>query len=278
MRSGETLGRGRAYSAYALPGYRFSVQSDIPAVSSCLERVFGLFPRSGAASANYVITAAGFGFTVEADHAAALGFATLAETLEYVCWHASQTSLATVDDELAIHSAAVAADGRALLIAGASGAGKSTLTVELLRHGLSFLSDEAVFLSLNDGSVRGFPRAIALVGGAPPESVSDSPISLGAKAYHTPGEFGAGVVHDRLPVEAIILLHQLDQKPGLVSVNPLHALPFLLGQVFATGPAEVVLSAMTRLLSSTRVLSLKTDDPEAAAGEIAQLLEASDAA
>lgn len=45
-----------------------------------------------------------------------------------------------------LHAAALARDGRGLLIAGASGSGKSTLTTALLRAGFEFLGDDTCFL------------------------------------------------------------------------------------------------------------------------------------
>jgi hypothetical protein len=46
-----------------------------------------------------------------------------------------------------VHAGAVAADDRALLLAGPSGAGKTTLTVALVRCGLDFLGDDLAFVS-----------------------------------------------------------------------------------------------------------------------------------
>ena len=65
-----------------------------------------------------------------------------------------------------LHSAAVAEpkSGRGVLIVGRSGSGKSTLTYQLADAGWSYLSDDEVLLSINDGAVeaRGFRSFFAL--------------------------------------------------------------------------------------------------------------------
>ena len=66
-----------------------------------------------------------------------------------------------------LHAAGVAADGRALLLAGASGSGKSTLSLALARAGLDFIADDMVFLTAG-GRVQPFPEQIDVS----PESAS----------------------------------------------------------------------------------------------------------
>ncbi|MCU1426505.1 MAG: hypothetical protein JWL83_505 [Actinomycetia bacterium] len=52
-----------------------------------------------------------------------------------------------------LHAACVADNGRGLLVAGASGAGKTTLAIALARAGLTFLTDDMVFLSIHDDTI-----------------------------------------------------------------------------------------------------------------------------
>jgi hypothetical protein len=64
-----------------------------------------------------------------------------------------------VDDALVLHAGAVTSDGLAVLLIGHSGRGKSTLTLELVRRGWGFLSDDFAVLR-SDGVVIPFPRRV----------------------------------------------------------------------------------------------------------------------
>jgi hypothetical protein len=58
------------------------------------------------------------------------------------------------------HAAALAIDGRAVVLAGRSGAGKSTLTLALLRAGAALLTDELTLIADDDRTVLPYPRAL----------------------------------------------------------------------------------------------------------------------
>jgi hypothetical protein len=58
------------------------------------------------------------------------------------------------------HAAALAIDGRAVVLAGRSGAGKSTLTLALLRAGAALLTDELTLIADDDCTVLPYPRAL----------------------------------------------------------------------------------------------------------------------
>lgn len=62
---------------------------------------------------------------------------------------------------IALHAAAVARNGRAVLIPGQSGAGKSSLAAWLFDKGFDYLTDELVVLAA-DGAVEGLARALIL--------------------------------------------------------------------------------------------------------------------
>ena len=65
-------------------------------------------------------------------------------------------------DIFVIHGAALADRQQGLILAAASGLGKSTLTLELLRRGKKFLSDELACLDREGGELRAFPRALSI--------------------------------------------------------------------------------------------------------------------
>lgn len=63
---------------------------------------------------------------------------------------------------LFVHAAGVATSEGALLLAGSSGAGKTTLTIELLKGGWSYLSDDVVPVARPDGLAHPFPRPLGI--------------------------------------------------------------------------------------------------------------------
>jgi hypothetical protein len=66
------------------------------------------------------------------------------------------------EDFFIIHGAALADQDQGLIMAAPSGRGKSTLTLELLARGKNFLSDELSLISVRDGRLQAFPRALAV--------------------------------------------------------------------------------------------------------------------
>jgi hypothetical protein len=69
-------------------------------------------------------------------------------------------------DRFAVHAAAVASAGRAVLIAGPAGAGKTTLSVAAARAGWDFMGDDVALIRVAPGgglTVIGFPDEIDLV-------------------------------------------------------------------------------------------------------------------
>lgn len=67
---------------------------------------------------------------------------------------------------LALHSAAVCAEGKLLLLPGRSGAGKSSLTAALLARGFGYVTDELLLLDPCAKTLTGAPLAIGLKPGS----------------------------------------------------------------------------------------------------------------
>lgn len=111
---------------------------------------------------------------------------------------------------LHLHSAAVARDGRAVLIVGGSGDGKSTLAAALVQRGFAYVTDEQVTLRPDDAAILPFARPVTLrrqvwplfagVTGVPPQDPGDaewrrvevSPYDLGA--VHADGPLVPAVI------------------------------------------------------------------------------------
>ena len=70
-------------------------------------------------------------------------------------------------DFLFLHSAAVAKDNKAVLLAGPSESGKSTLTLGLLNYGYQYLTDEVAVISLSGLKAIPFQRPIYIYGWLP---------------------------------------------------------------------------------------------------------------
>jgi hypothetical protein len=67
-----------------------------------------------------------------------------------------------MEDFFIVHGASLADQDQGLIMAAPSGRGKSTLTLELLARGKNFLSDELALISVRDGRLQAFPRALAV--------------------------------------------------------------------------------------------------------------------
>jgi hypothetical protein len=74
-----------------------------------------------------------------------------------------------------LHAAAVARDGRLLLLAGESGAGKTTLTLALLRDGWTYLSDDVAPIDVSTGEVVPFPKPLGVKEAPAEEPVTGAP-------------------------------------------------------------------------------------------------------
>ena len=61
---------------------------------------------------------------------------------------------------LLLHAAAVALNGRGVVLPGKTGSGKTTLTAHLVRRGYQYLTDELVFLREGGLAMRGCPRPL----------------------------------------------------------------------------------------------------------------------
>jgi len=139
---------------------------------------------------------------------------------------------------IALHTGAVVRNDKTILLPGLSGAGKSTLTAWLVSRGCSYLTDELVFLGIDDpGSIEYFRRPICLKPGS---------LHLLDEFLHEPGssdllidEHGAIVPHRLIskaePASAaapdIVILpeYRSDAKPMLEPISTARLATLLMG-------------------------------------------------
>ncbi|MDQ3915607.1 MAG: hypothetical protein M3323_09820 [Actinomycetota bacterium] len=69
---------------------------------------------------------------------------------------------AGLERAVSLHAAAVALDGRLLLLAGPSGAGKTTLTLGLLRAGWTYFSDDVAPVDRATAAILPFPKPLGV--------------------------------------------------------------------------------------------------------------------
>jgi hypothetical protein len=114
-----------------------------------------------------------------------------------------------------LHAAAVALDGRVVLLAGPAGAGKSTLALSLLQHGFEYLSDELAPIDIGRAVAYPYPRALCL------KSPPPAPLAVPSGTF-----VGGGRLH--MPVTSLRVRH--------------HTKPLPLAAIFfvGRGPAPVI--------------------------------------
>lgn len=180
-------------------------------------------------------------------------------------------------DGLAVHSGAVAIDGRAVAMVGASGVGKTTLTACCLQAGFDYVSDEALCLSSGSGRVVPFPKPLAVSG--------DSATLLGlpwrrwaAKDLVTPAALEARATVDALPLAHVVLLARTGLGSGVPIEQPTSTMvATLLSMAFNAyrDPAGSVALA-SAVARSARCWTLDIGDPHQGAAELRALLGADD--
>jgi HPr Serine kinase C-terminal domain len=147
--------------------------------------------------------------------------------------------------QFSLHAAALALNGKGVLVAGSSGAGKSTMTVNLVRSGFDFLSDDTIFLSSSSNGVwvSGLPdeidvtnRTVSMFGEL--RFLADRPLRPGRDKHAVRVED----VFDVLPLAGChpvaLLSPRVEEgsSPRLEELAPSKALLELMPNILATDP------------------------------------------
>jgi hypothetical protein len=184
-----------------------------------------------------------------------------------------------------LHAACLATgDGRGVLLAGASGAGKSTLSLALARAGMSFLSDDVVFLAHTGGST-----AVRALGFADTVGISDHAAArfgdlqalLGPAADGFPKQLGR--IEELLgtpalgscePCALVFPEVSLHQRSDIAPLDPREALLRLVPDVLVTEAAatQAHLRAIAALLDQVRCYALRSGTDLGRAAELVREL------
>lgn len=165
---GLTLSQRRLVS---FGGSAVAVEYDHPRIAQVVEFLFGGVPASSDVPphATFVLTGEPPG-TVAIHHDGALAHASDSEAdwaewlLGNVCHHLARQ----IRGGLLFHAAALAWQGRGLLLPGEMGAGKTTLAAWLMAQGLDYLTDELVWIPHQSNALQAFGRPLSIKSGAIP--------------------------------------------------------------------------------------------------------------
>jgi hypothetical protein len=172
---------------------------------------------------------------------------------------------------LAVHAGAVALDGSVVAFPAASGAGKTTLTAACLLAGLRYVSDEALCLDWQDGSVRPYPRPLAL------SPWSAGVLGLDARGADellvTAGDLGAPVARAPLRLRHVVLIDPPGAEPGLRPAPRSAGAAELLRRSFTHWHhPDRAFELVHQVLAEVSVWRLSRSSPQADAAAVAALL------
>lgn len=153
---------------YSGLAHRFAIELDDPLLGEHLRWAFSTLeaPAQTQPAGWYRITrndAATPRYSVAWDDELIVDDAHAARALGMLMWHVNQQTIRTGSEQhVLLHAAAVARDGRALVMPAAMESGKTTLAAGLIDRGWAYLTDEAAGVTLDGRSVRGYPKPLSI--------------------------------------------------------------------------------------------------------------------
>ena len=156
----------------ATGAYRCRMQSDIPAIADELARLYQHHPVvADDAFIDFhvkVSTSRGLRRWIRpqalfsVDEVSPFTPLPLAQALPMIEWGLNWCVTAYSHDVLILHAAAVAKNGRAVILPAPPGSGKSTLCAALVNRGWRLLSDELTIVRLDTGAIQALARPVNL--------------------------------------------------------------------------------------------------------------------
>ncbi|MCC5947004.1 MAG: hypothetical protein JJT89_00995 [Nitriliruptoraceae bacterium] len=173
-------------------------------------------------------------------------------------------------------------DGAAVVLPGPSGTGKSTLTTGLLDRGLHYLSEEAVALD-EDGTVRGYPRPLAIDQGAWEVHAQHTPNRSPRQTSYLEGQWhirpsSLAPVAERGRLVALVFPRYEEQaETRLELLGPSQALIEATNATFGADGSDRVelwkVQRLARLLSDRPAFRLVSGDLDAACRAVLDVFE-----
>lgn len=155
--------------------------------------------------------------------------------------HHAVAHVLSLNGHLVVHGAAIARDGRAVLLLGPSGAGKSTAGYLASLDGWTLLSDDLAVVRHRDGGLDavGVHRAVAV----PPEVVATdaAQIALDPRSRRRPA-----VVLDARParIAAVAIVGHAQETGTIERISGVEVARFFLGATPAAGHGDVAAEAL----------------------------------
>lgn len=156
--------------SYRAMDYEFRIRSTVAGLGALADQVLAPFRANGREArpeATYSLDTKDNG---RLDLRLPSGYTPWAESLlmalDFIVWDINRGVVERLDGFLALHSGAVAWDGRGVVLPAPPNSGKTTLTAGLTAAGFDYLTDEAALLDA-EGQLHPFPRPFTMS----PESV-----------------------------------------------------------------------------------------------------------
>jgi hypothetical protein len=260
--------------------FSFAVRTTDPALGGLLDDLYASCAIPAEPPAHrYTLrertTRNGARFTLYCDDERVVTTPAASIALDHLVWDANRRAIDSVPSALVLHAGAVSVDGAAVLLPAPSGAGKSTLTAGLVQRGFDYVTDEACALDPAAGTVRPYPKPIALERGAWHLFDALEPSRYTALTqYRTAAGLGSTPAGGPVVPRLVVTPRYVRGGPGAARpISRATALVRLADQSFnfdTFGPARLPLLA--RLVEGASCFELDVDDLDEAATTIRTLL------
>jgi hypothetical protein len=211
---------------------------------------------------------------------------TVPDPLAFIQWSVLEAVLHLANDFFLFHACAVSWNGHGIICPGVSGMGKTTLTLQLVKHGFKFLSDEIACLQPDVKTIEPFYRTLNLT------DESRKLLNLGNLSQQQRRRTDNQEIEWTMDIEDlyadslsgpcdlshILFLRGFAERPQLEYINPTNAL-FRIFRCLLS-PVEEPAAAMFRfapLLNETNCFDLVVGDLEETVTTILDLIGHQDA-